>query len=89
MSGQWFPFMREAAGGSLSELVAISDCDCALTINAVLFPIDLPFGIALLLEFFQHPLPNPGFGPAVKTTRDGAPRAVSELLIPWRASGHL
>ncbi len=56
-------------------------------INRVLFPIDLPSSIALLLQCTQDSLPNSCFLPAIKAAGDRAPRAVVVRQISPRRTG--
>src|SRR5258707_657491 len=58
-------------------------------IDGVLLPINLSIGITLLLQGFQHLLPNTGFDPAIKAASYGAPRAiVIGKISPRRARSH-
>ena len=59
------------------------------TINRVLLPIDLPIGITLLLQGFQHALPNPGLLPPIKPACDSLPAAVAlGEIAPGRSSAN-
>lgn len=51
-------------------------------IDAVLLPVDLAFGIGLLLQGFKHLLPHAGFHPSGKAAGHRAPRTI----VLWQVS---
>src|SRR5579872_2779935 len=58
-------------------------------INAVLLPINLAFGIGLLLQRFQHPLPYSCLHPSIKAVGDRLPRPISlRQVSPRRSRSH-
>ncbi len=58
-------------------------------IDGVLLPINLAFGISLLLERFEHSLPHASFDPAVEAACHGTPRPISLWQVsPGRTGSH-